>query len=505
MSAYPQETVAAVDLSRLMKCLTVGLSLLVCLCLQVGAQSAQTASQTLSLSESVALAVVNNKTIQAAYLDRVAQQFDLRVAEDKFTPKLYLSPGIERTQSNSVSSSVPSTTTTGSTTGAVTTFGLSGVLNQALVTGAKVSVGASQASVRTAGGEPYRSNGWNLSLSQPLLKGAGTNVATASVVLARYAEQANILALKSVMTDTLTEVVSTYRAYFKAVKALAISQQSVSRSRDLLTINRNLIASGRMAEIDIVQSEADVANQEFSFVATEGAMDAARLALLKSLGLSTQTRVLPQDQIDMQAIRYEYQQALDLALRNRADYLTATLGIEVARTRLMLAQNNLLPDLSLIGGYSQSQTITSSPGLAGSGSNWSVGLRLTVPLGDLSLQQVLVQSKVDLEKAELGLSKLREGIEIDVQNALRNVDISLRQVKLSQRARELTEKKFAVETEKLKAGRSTNFQLVVFQNDLVNAQNNELNTTVSYLDALSTLENKLGIVLEKWGVSLVRR
>ena len=483
--------------------LVIGVGLLVLSCLSANAQS----PQILSLSDSIELAVTNNKTIQSAYLDRIAQQFDLRVAEDKFKPKLYLSPGIERTQSNAsnVSSSLPGTTTTASQTGAVTTAGLSSVMNQALVTGAKVSVSATQASVRTVGGDPYRSSAWNISLVQPLLKGAGIEVSNASVAIARYAEQANILALKSVITDALIEVTSTYRAYFKAMKALTIGRQSLSRSRDLLVINRSLIAVGRMAEIDLVQSEADVANQEFNLVATEGAMDSARLALLKALGLSTQARVLPQEQIDMQAVRYEYQQALDLAFQNRADYQSALLGIEVAKTRLMLAQDNLLPDLSALGGYSQSQLASNSPGLANRGSNWSVGLRLTVPVGDLSSQQFVVQTKVDLEKAELGLQKLRESIEIDIQNALRNVDISLRQVKLAQRARELTEKKFAVETEKLKVGRSSNFQLVVFQNDLVNAQNNELNTTVGYLDALSTLESKLGIVLEKWGVSLVRR
>lgn len=508
MSGYPQDLLAAKGMGCGWHVTAVGCLLLGTLGPAPGQSvSASTAglSQTLSLSESVELALQHNKTIQSAYLDRIAQQFDLRVAEDKFTPKFLMSPGIDRTQSSNVSASVPSTTTTTNPSGAVTSLGMSGAVNQALVSGARVSLSANQASVRTVGGDPYRSSGWNLSLIQPLLKGAGADVANASVVVARYAEQANVLALKAVITDTLTEVGTAYRAYFKTVKALAINQQSVRRSKDLLTINRNLIAAGRMAEVDIVQSEADVANQEFNLTAAEGAVDSARLALLKVLGLSTQTRVLPQDRMDMQSVHYEYAQALDMALQNRADYLSGMLSVEVARTRLMLAQNNLLPDLSVSGGYSQAQLASNAPGLSSNGSNWSVGLRLTVPLGDLSLQQVVVQTKVDLEKAELSLKKLRESIEIDIQNALRNVDISLRQVKLAERARELAEKKFAVETEKLKVGRSSNFQLVLFQNDLVNAQNSELNTTIGYLDALSALENKLGIVLDTWGVSLVRR
>jgi outer membrane protein TolC len=66
----------------------------------------------------------------------------------------------------------------------------------------------------------------------------------------------------------------------------------------------------------------------------------------------------------------------------------------------------------------------------------------------------------------------------------------------------LSEKKVEIETEKLKAGRSTNFQLVSFQNDLVNAQNGELAAITTYLNALTSLDRTLGITLDKWGVSL---
>ena len=44
----------------------------------------------LSLSDAVFLGLRGNRTIQSAYLDRIAQKYDLRVAEDYFNPKLVL-------------------------------------------------------------------------------------------------------------------------------------------------------------------------------------------------------------------------------------------------------------------------------------------------------------------------------------------------------------------------------------------------------------------------------
>lgn len=44
----------------------------------------------LTLSDAIYLGLRNNRAIRNAYLDRIAQTFDLRVAEDRFTPKLSL-------------------------------------------------------------------------------------------------------------------------------------------------------------------------------------------------------------------------------------------------------------------------------------------------------------------------------------------------------------------------------------------------------------------------------
>ena len=44
----------------------------------------------LSLPEAIFLGLRDNRFIQSAYLQRIAQKFDLKVAEDKFTPKFMI-------------------------------------------------------------------------------------------------------------------------------------------------------------------------------------------------------------------------------------------------------------------------------------------------------------------------------------------------------------------------------------------------------------------------------
>jgi outer membrane protein TolC len=80
--------------------------------------------------------------------------------------------------------------------------------------------------------------------------------------------------------------------------------------------------------------------------------------------------------------------------------------------------------------------------------------------------------------------------------------IRKKQVDLSQKARLLSEKKLAIELKKLDMGRSSNFQIVSFQNDLVTAQTNELLAIIEYYNSIALLEQTLGITLSKWNISI---
>jgi len=115
-----------------------------------------------------------------------------------------------------------------------------------------------------------------------------------------------------------------------------------------------------------------------------------------------------------------------------------------------------------------------------------------------------VSARVALEKARINLKKLTTDIEIDVQNKLRDTDVNYRSYLLSKKGRELSEQKLAIEQEKLKLGRTTNFQLVSFQNDVISQRTAELQSLITYLNSLTALDQSLGIVLNRWNITVKR-
>ena len=469
-------------------------------------QSAPTSSAAIqmTLTDAVNLALRSNRTIESAYLDRVLQKFDLKVAEDKFYPDLNLTTGARWTKDATTQKTTVKTKTSTSTTDMNATLSMT----ETLPTGGAFDFSwtrIDQAQDPNSGStKETGQNSWRISLQQPLLKGAGISVNTASVSIARLNEQSNILNLKSTLMNTVTSVIRVYRNFHQTQRQLEISQASVKRAKDLLKINQALISVGRMAATEIVQTEADVAAREFDFETALNSVDSSRLDLLKILDIGRHTRIdpVPEGEPPTQLPSYDY--CIMTAFANRPDYLQTGINREVAAINLMLAKNNRLWDLSLQGAYSGADAEV-DPGAGSTNSNWKVGLQLQVPIyGDLSRRQAMLSAETGLKKVELNMQELTDNIAIEVQDALREVKTRLKQVEMATRARELSERKLEIEQQKLKVGRSTNFQLVSFQNDLVSAQNNELNAILAYRNTLTALDQVLGTTLDTWQVGLKR-
>ncbi len=471
----------------------------------------------MSLAEAVSLALRSNRSVQMAYLDRVVQKFALKVAEDKFRPDVDVAAGISRTDTSDETSQSLERTETDS---------LSDQFSGSVSVSETIPTGGMFAFVWTPTKSDYETDdfqtgfgstrrasddytsSWRISFTQPLLKGGGIDVNTASVSQARLMEKSNILSLKATLISTVTSVITAYRAFQLSRDQVEISKASLERARKLVEINKLLIDSGRMPSVELVQSEAEVASREFAYEGALNNFDRARLALVKVLDIPKHTRFVLAGEGDLRRIVPDLDTCAGTAFENRPDYLQALLNLESTKINVNLAENNRLWDLSFNAAYGESDSRTdhhtdalSSPRLKGVGQEWNAGLNLSVPVwGDLSRKQAVLSAETSLKKTRISLKELKDNVETEVLDAIRDVKTKLKQVDLARLSRDLTEQKLVIEDAKLKAGRSTNFQLVSFQNDLVNAQNAELSAITDYRNALTSLDQVLGTTLDTWRI-----
>ncbi|MBD1942529.1 TolC family protein [Coleofasciculus sp. FACHB-64] len=446
----------------------------------------------LTLADVVILVLQNNKDIKNAYLERIAQRQDLAVAEDRFVPDFTprLSFNLDRFGS-------------GGNTSTNSDLGVGATVEVTVPTGGRLSFGWE------TNGQTSNINNFNvdrdnnlfgsnlqLRLTQPLLRGAGVAVNQAPIEIARLDERANIQGLKSTLINTITEAILVYRNLLRAQERLNIEQISLESARQILEFNQALIEAGRLAPVEIVQSQTDIANREVSLLEARNNLESVKLTLLDILDIEQTLNIEPVEKIVLQSKSLDLNNLKQIAFQNRPDYLQAQFSLERTKFERLIADNNRRWNLDLDAGYGDSLDDTTQ---------LTAGLILSRTFGDLTVERDYQRSQVNFQKAENTLESLRQSIDIEVTDRVRNVNLSLRQVQLAQQARQLAERTLQIEQEKLRLGRGSIFQVVSFQNNLVEARNRELDATIDYLNALTNLDQSVGTTLETWQVTIERK
>jgi outer membrane protein TolC len=440
----------------------------------------------LKISDVVILVLANNRDIKNAYLERIAQRKDLAVAEDKFAPDFTPTLSFSLNQAgggglatgrlgmNIDAVKIP--------TGGELSFGWAG--NAQTSNSNDLSVNSNDDSLR---------QNFELNFRQPLLRGAGIAVNKASINIARIDEKINILALQSTLSDTITKAILAYRELLQAQERLKIQQLALKNAQESLEITQILINAGRIAPVEIVQNQTDIANKQVDVLAAENDLEAKKLGLIQLLDIDKNTNIVASGIPTIQPINLELEKLKKTALENQPEYLQAQLNLDKNKLDLMLAENERRWDLNLDAGVANATNDSA---------DMKVGLSLTRKIGDLSIEQKFERSRVNLFKAQNSLEDSRETLEIQVTDRIRDINLSLSQLELARNATQLSERQLAIEQEKLKLGRSNNLDIINLQNALAQARNNELNATIAYLNALTNLDQILGTTLQTWQVTI---
>lgn len=439
----------------------------------------------LTLADAVFLGLRNNRTIKSAYIDRVAQKFDLRVAEDRFTPQFSVQGEIARERIGNVKSTtlnVAPGVTTLTRTGATFDF----AWNNAASWSERSRTASSVA---------------ELTVEQPLLRGAGVEVNMAPVQSARLGELVNKLRLKAVVSETIGSVIFAHRDLLLAQEELKLADDAVARGENTLAIGRALIASGRMAEMDAVQTEADLENQKLSVLQAKQRIEIARLTLLNLLGLELSTKIVARETISLKKVNTPIDRLIGVGLAERQDYQGQLFVIEQNRLGIAVAKNEQLWDIALFArGRFGTEFTSGNP--REDVTDIIGGLRFNFPINDLARQQQLVQADTNFRSAELQLADIRAGVELQIRGSSSEVDLLWQQIAVAEKSRDLAARAIDVEKVKLNAGRSTTFQVRSLEDSLRTAENQLLAARIGYLNALTRLDLQLGTTLDTWKIVL---
>ncbi|MBI3928869.1 MAG: TolC family protein [Armatimonadetes bacterium] len=336
-----------------------------------------------------------------------------------------------------------------------------------------------------------------LTLEYPLLQGGGGDVNRAPVDIAIQQQRRDVLTLKEQALDTAQEVEQAYWFLVQALMLYDTQRQSVERAAEFLDLLNTGIQEGALAPYEAYEAAQNLDRFKADLAASERDIYLAERSLLRLLRMDLEgdglrpaeiPKFTPPEKLPVDALVKD-------ALENRPELERARLAVEVLRTQGRVEENGLLPVLDLVGEYRLSQVRSDLY-------RWRVGVELEIPLGNREARGRYTRNRLLTEQAVLVLEDQQQAITLEVTQAIRAVEENARRAGFAREARIEAEKRLTAEMERFRAGLGTAHLVNFAEQQLIGAQQLEVDALVDYQLAEVSLHRALGTTLARYDVTV---
>ncbi len=467
-----------------------------------------------NLESAVATAVRNNLGIQASRLQPAINESDVVAAEAAFDAVFVNNVDITKTDQ-------PSTVPVlfgrelGTPFNASERYRFETGLRKPLTTGGQVTLTTDLTRFRnnddsiTFTPNPAYTSAIRLGVEQPLLRGFGTAVNTATIRLSRNAQRRSIQDLRSDLLIVVDEVDAAYWDLVFAWDDLANFQWLLDVGIEI----RDVLAARR--EFDVKRAEysdavARVEQRKRDIISARRAIRRAsdRLKALlhdPQLSVGSEALLVPVDKLIEAPVKYSLREAIMVAVRDRPEVQAAILDIDDASIRQILADNGRLPLLNLAAemayfGMDDDPADSYDDLLDGDFIEYIVGAKFEYPIGNRAAEAEFRKSRLQRSTATIAYQQTIETVVLDVKAALRDVvtNYELIQANRSFRIAQAENLRTIRVLRETTAELTPTFLDLMFtrQERLADAERQEMRSLVNYNQAVSSLYRAMGVGLE---------
>jgi len=348
-----------------------------------------------------------------------------------------------------------------------------------------------------------------MQLTQPLMRGRGTQSVTALERAAGIGLAATNLDLQQTRSDTAAQTLAAYWSYVGATRFLAIVVDAEGRARQLVDDMRTLIAGGDRPAADLSQVQANLADRTALRLTAEHGVVAAREALGIAMGVPNDriaalppptdafpdvpATLPPIDNAALVALALAQRADLDAA-RRRVDQTQAIIAssLDLAKPRIDVQLSAGYQGLGYGGGFSSLFTPFNK---AASGPNLAVGFAYDWTRANALALGTLSQNEALREQAELQTANLQRTITSDVTVAADDLLRSSERVRITHEEADLYRQAVANQHDLLRLGVGTVLDVVNNEERLTNSLLNEASAAQAYATAIGRLRYETGTLL----------
>jgi len=344
-------------------------------------------------------------------------------------------------------------------------------------------------------------------LKQPLARGFGPDVALANQKKADLAATEATIKAQLAAEEMVRDLVVAYWELAYSSFEVDVRTQGVDLAKKQDQLTHEQIRAGAAPSTALGSTTYEIATREEALLRAQLDLEQKSLELRQKAGLEMGKRdivVKPGEVFDVGQDDFDVEETLARSHQANRQLATVQLERKIADVDLAVAQDQVKPqlDLQLQGAVTgQGDSTGESVGSIGDSFQVTAGISMSFELsGAARRNRDAAQSKkhrLDIDRADL-----ERQIDVQVVTSVKKVTAARTRVALADKAIAVAEDNVRAERANFMAGRSTNFQVMQQQGQLIDARLGRGRAVADYHEAVAQLQFLSGVLLEQYRVNV---
>lgn len=371
---------------------------------------------------------------------------------------------------------------------------------------------------------------FDLNINQPLLRDLGRMATERNLRIARTNRDISNEDFERQVVSIILQVEQAYWNLAEAIAQLGVDEESLVLAIQLHEQNQIRVDVGTLAPLELVQSEAGIANRELEIIRSKALVGDRADVLRQLLNLDRDefwdVEIDPTTDPFEKAISVDVKEAISTALVERPELRSKRLSISNFELDTEYYRNQKRPRLDLDatyglnglggditdrnfltgeilgtedGGYGDAIDQIKNGDFAG----WRVALNFLYPIQNRTAKANSTIADLALDRSETEYQNLELDVVTEVRRVARLVGAAAEQIDSAEVSRRLEERNYEAEKKRYENGMSTSFQVLRIQEDLSTARSIYVAAVAGYRRALAMHYQSIGTLIEEAGIELI--
>ncbi len=332
----------------------------------------------------------------------------------------------------------------------------------------------------------------SVNLTQPLYQGGKIAAGIRGAKLYR------VLAEEQLRGTQQNIAFSAEKAYYDVLldeEFYAVSQMALELAEGHQSDVKKKHDQGAASDYDLLRATIEVSNMRAQMIQARNALNLARTTFLKVLALPLSTDFVLTDELGYEPAEAKMDESLTVASVRRPDIRQAELQISMQKENIRATKADLYPSLSAVGTWEGGNSSRFSFGGTDWEQGWYLGAMLSFPIFEgRRTRGILVQERAKLRQFELEKEDLLQSVELEVKQAILSLEDATEFVESQKENVRQAEEGLRLANVRYENDMATELDILDARLALTQARNNYAQAVYNHTLARLSLKKAMGVI-----------